>query len=154
MKELFKIENCVDDEVIKIVGQFSIMWGLFEWMYLNNNASMCAIKKVYLTGFGFEEIAEAFRTEMVNFIHGRYGNKEINTKEVETVLFSDVAHADGLDEITEYLRYENDDFKNCIRCLFRIRTNMFHGLKQIEELNKQRAIFQTAIAVLTEMIKR
>ena len=54
-----------------------------------------------------------------------------------------------------FLEQSNDDLRfGCLLVIFRIRNNMMHGLKCVEELNDQLKLFQAVNGVLESIVLR
>ena len=145
------LNNDLTGEIVTEIGKFSILWAEFEKL-LNNNCS----DELLLKQKNRISIKEQLLLDFNQSLHGRteYFNEDI---EVYTNynLIPENAHRPqdkyiklmkdfmGLDELVK------DDWTcGALLCIYRIRNNLLHGLKCINELNGQIELFKAMNKVL------
>lgn len=165
-----KIKDCeIKKNTIMEVGQFAILWNIFEnenfvkgeFSEQINARRLNAQDKTIIVA---NRIKEKLNDEIVKFfsiaIQGRVDiyNFTDNTIEqyVTYELVSDQSY--GLHEsyrnlIQDFIKNPvNDNFAGCLLAILQIRNNMFHGFKQYSDLNNQIDLFKSANEVLRMVI--
>lgn len=149
-----KVKNYVLDENLIIeLGKFTILWNYFEKYFCDYNCSSSKLKKIY-------QRIDLNKEKMCNFaktLNNRrnYFNMLITDYVNEGLFPPGSRNSSDKDKqiMKEFLKQENHSSKlGCLLIILRIRNNMMHGLKQIEDLNEQYDLFVSVNEVL-ESIK-
>ena len=76
--------------------------------------------------------------------------EQLHTEFISKGLFSDdrQANEDEIKQIEAFLKQDGNTLYGCLLCVFRIRNNMMHGLKDVETLNTQVEIFKSVNDIL------
>lgn len=131
------------------VGKFAILWNYFEHNWCDNNCNPTKIKKISDT-IRLNTERQAYLAEVLNERRSWFnqlecdyvkdslhpGNARMSTEE-DMILMRQFMEQTG-DELT----------RGCLLVLNRIRNNLMHGIKLIEELDGQVELFCAANAVL------
>ena len=141
-------ENILDDKLIIEIGKFAVLWNLFEKEHCNNNCNREKIK-IACEFIVIDQEKQAKFAQALN--KRREWFKQLYLDFINTNLYSD--NKKPTDEEIEAIKcFLNQDGKDwtygCLLCVYRIRNNMMHGLKDIEKLNKQIGIFQAVNEIL------
>lgn len=143
----------LNDELIMEIGKFAILWNSFEHFYCNNRCKPQKIKDVASTvninGDKQEKLAE-----VLNQRRSWFG--QAISEYVETGLYPDNAKQSTEEDkhlMEQFMEQSDDDLRvGCLLVIYRIRNNLMHGLKCIEQLNDQLELFKAVNDVL-ESIK-
>ncbi len=140
----------LNDELIMEIGKFAVLWNLFEKNYCNNNCSADKIKNECKNLSVSKDSQAALAKALMDMeswigipckvfiIYGLYSdNRQPNANEIK--------------HIEAFLEQKDDTIVGCLLCVYRIRNNMMHGLKDVEGLNNQFEIFKAASKVLEEL---
>lgn len=143
---LIKGYNLSDDLIVEI-GKFAVLWNLFESEYCNYNCNHSKIKRIC----GYIVVSEDKQHNFAQVLNGRrliYG--QTYAEYIQNGLYSEnrAPNSDEKVQIEKFLNQESDSLCGCLDCVFRIRNNMMHGLKNVEMLNDQIEIFKAANGVL------
>ncbi len=142
----------INDNFLRKIGQFSLAWGLMEYVYFDNDARIDKIKALSIPTVS-EDMANKihlFREQLRKFIiqHG----DTVNEETVREYLFTEIASSNGVDECLSFLNGETDDICNCLICIFRMRNNLFHGEKDIWKISKQEGLFDSILDILEPFV--
>lgn len=147
----------LENKIVFEIGKFTILWEEFEKNYCSNNCNSKKILAFSLTISVDNKILKDFSKEL----HGRteYFNEDIETY-TNYNLIPQNAHRPkskyikimrdfiNLDELVN-----SDWICGALLCIYRIRNNLLHGLKELSELNGQIGLFKSMNKVL-ENIRR
>lgn len=147
----------LENKIVFEIGKFTILWEEFEKNYCSNNCNSKKILAFSLTISVDNKILKDFSKEL----HGRteYFNEDIETY-TNYNLIPQNAHRPkskyikimrdfiNLDELVN-----SDWICGALLCIYRIRNNLLHGLKELSELNGQMGLFKSMNKVL-ENIRR
>lgn len=145
-----KIKNYdLNNELILEIGRFSVLWNCFERSQCSNNCSPRQIKAVCqnlcIDKDKINELAKVINTRREIF------NVSISDY-VQDGLHPEAARSSNPKEkelINIFLEQrEGDSTVGCLLAINRIRNNLMHGLKQIEDLNNQLDLFRAVNEVL------
>lgn len=141
-------------ETVLEIGKFSILWNCFERDWCENNCSPEKIKGVAET-IPVSMETQASLAEILNRRRGWFGQLEMDY--IRDSLHPGNARAsteENMQIMRHFLEQEgNDLIRGCLLVLYRIRNNLMHGLKLIEELDGQIELFQAANSVLESIGK-
>lgn len=137
------------DEIVVEIGRFAILWNCFERFIFTNECSPAKIKEIYKE----LSISKAMQEKFANVLNERrswFG--QLIPDYVDTGLYpGNARHAKEEDSelMQEFMKQEGEDLRcGCLLVIHRIRNNLMHGLKLIEELDGQIELFQAANDVL------
>lgn len=159
------INECVDEEMKKQIFLFSILWNLFERNFYNNDFYY-GPKRCRFSGEMEDKTKELVdrllknSSDYVNIekiysdIH-KYNDKYHNYYGCIYQAFNIRSSEISEDDFKEL--YESNEIESKIRVAIllvsRIRNNMFHGIKIIEELNQQIKLFSAANEFLVYVLE-
>ena len=142
----------LENKIVLEIGKFTILWAEFENNYCSNNCDSNKIWKFSLTLSVDNKILKDFSKEL----HGRteYFNEDIETY-TNYNLIPQNAHRPKAKYIKIMRDFINlDELVNsywicgALLCIYRIRNNLLHGLKELSELNGQIGLFKSMNKVL------
>lgn len=145
-----KIRNYnLDDELIIEIGRFSVLWNCFERFQCNNSCNPNSIKAI-CAKISIEKDKEVALATVLNKRRSFYNM--IISEYVQQGLSPTGARQPQEDDkrfMEEFLKQSGDDLTcGCLLTIYRIRNNLMHGLKQIEDLNTQLDLFLAVNEVL------
>lgn len=138
---------------LKAVENFTLMWNVFEGLLCNNRAN---VKRLEIVA---QEISSNHKCQsqmesLFRYYIDRYYNQTGFTDAFRTLNFRS---GDREEEVAAILTCENPDFKSKVFALliilYRIRNNLFHGLKSIDMLNRQAVNLNVACNALAIIIE-
>ena len=144
------INGCnLKEETILEIGKFSILWNCFEHDWCGNNCNPTKIKEVAKT-IPVSAEAQAHLADVLNERRHWFGQLEMDY--VRDSLHPGNARAsteDDMQIMRHFMEQSGDDLTcGCLLVLYRIRNNLMHGMKLIEELDGQIELFRAANSVL------
>lgn len=143
----------LEKETIYTIGEFSILWCYFEQSIFNSEANPFKMlnwaKKRELSS-ELIALCENIKEKAIIYLNG------IDDATIETRIYS--VNRPPNDEhrklISDFLEGDTDNpLLGCTLFILRIRNNMFHGLKDIFTLNKQREMFLSINEFLQFILK-
>lgn len=139
----------LDDELIVEVGKFSILWNCFERFQCDNNCNAEKIRSVY-SRISIDKDKQAELARVLNERRSWFG--QVIPEYVETGLYPGNARQNRPEDrmaMEQFMKQEGNDLhQGCLLVIFRIRNNLMHGLKCIEQLNDQLELFKAVNGVL------
>lgn len=133
------------DELVMEIGKFAILWNCFERFQCNNNCSPKEIKRI-APFLNVDVKYQAQLAEVLNQRRSWFG--QVISEYVETGLCPGNAKP-SIEEDKHLMEQSDDDLRaGCLLVIYRIRNNLMHGLKCIEQLNDQLELFQAVNCVL------
>lgn len=141
----------LQNKTVLEIGKFSILWNCFEHDWCSNNCNPDKIKSI-VKSIQFDREKQSQFAKVLNNRRNWFGQLEIDY--VRESLHPGSARASKEDDIQimrQFLEQEGDDFDlicGCLLVIYRIRNNLMHGLKLIEELDGQIELFRAANDVL------
>lgn len=146
----------ISDETLRVIGEFSINWSVFEATYCNNEASVGKIRRLDIQPANdkqeFHEAIDKFRNDLRTFFSER--NWNIDEEKIKYCLYSEVSQQrtsriqEDIEIIKTFLLGDSDDYRAALLCVQRIRNNFFHGTKEFYHLDKQQNLFESASNLL------
>lgn len=141
-------------ETLKAVENFTLMWNLFEDLLCpNNNATIPALEILSSQIPNIEKNKQTI-APVFTYYKDRYCSGNGFTTLFEGLNFR---ANDRRDHVERALRSEGHDFQSTIFAiliiLYRIRNNLFHGLKSIDILNDQATNLNFAAFALTTIFE-
>jgi hypothetical protein len=144
----------IDREQVQCITSFSLLWNLFEGHYCNQRASIRAFEAIVM------RIAEKGILSLNDFNqHIIYFKSRYVTGEQLNSLFHGLCFRpnDRKELVESILLGKNNDTKDIILSLiiivYRLRNNLFHGIKSLYEINGQVDNFNNANGILMKVIE-
>ena len=138
----------IDDNTRRLISDFTILWNRYEKELYNNSYSPKKLRNTiekYNYSYCSILISNCFE-EMTKYIEKKtkYSADELSS------YFNMRSNDIKRDELERIMNGKNDIDKLCFLLLIaaRVRNNMFHGLKELKELNNQRKLFEICNIVL------
>ncbi len=148
---MIKINNKkFNKEIILEIGKFAILWNIFESNKCNNDCSSSKLEK----------LASSYKTSKNwdNFAFKLQERAELNGFDFDGYVDMGLSQGRGLNDadknrVKGFINSNGtSNLDGGIIAIFRIRNNMFHGLKDWRDLHNQIDLFKTINAVLEEII--
>ena len=137
------------EETVLEVGKFAVLWNWFERSWCDNNCNPAKIKRISAT-IQIDPKKRAHLAEVLNKRRHWFGQLEMDY--VRDSLHPGNARASSEEDMTvmrQFIEQSGDELtRGCLLVLHRIRNNLMHGMKLLEELDGQLELFQAATAVL------
>lgn len=150
---VLRILGCdMQEETVLEIGKFAILWNCFERDYCNNNCNPEKIKEVTNRII----IAKERNSNFANVINQRrhWFGQDIEDY-VRDSLHPGNSRASKAGDTLSMERFLAQDDKDlvvgCLLVIYRIRNNLMHGMKGIEELEGQIELFRAANDVLEDI---
>ena len=145
---LIKGNNLSDDLVVEN-GKFAILWNCFERYQCNNNCNPSKIRSIY-KNLSIDKAAQRELAKVLNERRSWFG--QIISLYVETGLYPGNARQNNIDDrmaMGRFLEQNEEDLRHgCLLVIYRIRNDLMHGLKCIEQLNDQLTLIKAVNGVL------
>lgn len=144
------IKGCdLQNETVLEIGKFSILWNCFEHDWCGNYCNPGRIKSISKT-IQVDMAKQAYFAQVLNECRNCFGQLEIDY--VRDSLHPDNVIASKESDIQimrQFLAQKGDDLLyGCLLVIYRIRNNLMHGIKLLEELDGQIKLFRAANDVL------
>lgn len=142
----------IKDDMIKSVGEFSILWCQFEQCFFDADATTNKLQKWAESKDCDKELiaqCEKVKDATIEYM------PEISKKAIQERIFSEKNHGtlEQRNIIYDFLTKETT-LIGCILYIYRIRNNFFHGLKDIYRLNDQNEMFVQINTLLNRILKK
>lgn len=145
----------LQEETVLEVGKFAILWNWFERSWCNNSCNPAKIKRIATT-IRVDTEKQAHLAEVLN--NRRYLFNQLVTEYVDESLHPGNARASHDNDkviMGQFIEQSGDELtRGCLLVLYRIRNNLMHGMKLLEELDGQIELFRAATAVLESIGER
>ena len=140
------------EETVLEVGKFAILWNWFERAWCKNNCNPKEIQKI-ANSISIDSKKQALFAKILN--ERRHLFHQLAPEYIDRSLHPPKARPSSDDDKEAMLQFLDQTGDNqtygCLLILYRIRNNLMHGLKLLEELNGQVELFRAATAVLESM---
>lgn len=143
----FELKN----KTVLEIGKFAILWNWFEKEFCENNCNYSrlenASENVRIDSKKQKELADVFEVRKYMFM-------QVTEEYVDTGLYPDNARRTRTDAeerkvMEDFIdQEEGDTTLGCLMTIYRIRCNMMHGLKIVEQLDDQYELFKAVNGVL------
>ena len=143
----FELKN----KTVLEIGKFAILWNWFEKEFCENNCNYSRLKNasenVRIDSKKQKELADVFEVRKYMFM-------QVTEEYVDTGLYPDNARMTRTDAeerkvMEDFIdQKEGDTTLGCLMTIYRIRCNMMHGLKIVEQLDDQYELFKAVNGVL------
>lgn len=140
----------INDAVVSEIGRFAILWNCFEKNYCENNCSINQIVQKSKTLIADDKKITSF----LQVLHDRRDlqyDQSIEKYINEGLFPGNARHTkpEFDSHMRNFMEQTNDGcLTGCLLIIYRIRNNLMHGLKDIDDLNDQLELFRTAGDVL------
>ena len=144
--------HVLDEKLVMEIGKFSILWNYFESSQCDNYCDANKIKAISASiHIGCEE-----QTEFAKVINKRRAAfRQVASDYVGNSLHPRNAHYSSEEArflMQQFIEQDGDNLCcGCLLIIYRIRNNLLHGLKCIQNLNDQLELFQAVNAVLESL---
>lgn len=139
----------LQEETVLEVGKFAVLWNWFERSWCDNNCNPTKIKSIAKT-IPVDTERQANLAEVLNKRRHWFGQLEMDY--VRDSLHPGNARASSEEDMMvmrQFIEQSGDELtRGCLLVLHRIRNNLMHGMKLLEELDGQIELFRAATAVL------
>lgn len=134
-------------ETVLAVGKFAILWNIFEREKCRNHCTTSKIEELtFNTSDKWQRLAEVLKRRQEQFdltegqyIAGKLRQRGLNSEQIE--------------KIKRFLQSNGqEDVIGGLFAIYRIRNNMFHGLKEHQMLNTQKELFDAVNNVLESIL--
>lgn len=139
----------LQEETIFEIGEFAILWNLFEHTWCNNNCNPTKIKNIANSiSIDIEK-----RIQFSNVLNKRrlwFDQLELDyVKESLHPSNARTSSEEDMEIMCQFIEQTGDELtRGCFLVIHRIRNNLMHGIKLLEELDGQIELFRAANAVL------
>lgn len=135
------------EETILAIGKFAILWNIFEREKCENYCTASKIERLtFITSDKWQQLAEVLkrRRESFNFEEEEYIDKKLRTRGLNEA---------RIEKIKRFLQSNGqEDVIGGLFAIYRIRNNMFHGLKEYQMLDTQKELFDAVNNVLESIL--
>lgn len=137
------------DELVVEIGKFSILWNCFERFHCDNFCKPAVIKKV-CKKLSIDNDIQKELAEVLNERCSWFCPDIIHY--VEYSLHPGNAHKSSHEDMVlmqDFLKQSGEKLScGCLLVIYRIRNNLMHGMKCVEQLNNQLELFKAVNRVL------
>ena len=140
----------LNDQLIVEIGKFAVLWNLFEKNHCNYKCNLSNILDVC----NYVSVSNDKQTQLAKTLNDRRSwFEQLYTDFIVGGLYSASRspNEDEIKYIETFLKQEENSIRGCLLCLYRIRNNLMHGLKNVEDLNTQLDIFKAANDILQSL---
>ncbi len=141
-------------ESVDVVSSFTLMWNIFEGAVCDNNARIIEVFKRLANEIAQRGLLPQNVKDGVLFWRQRYVTDAKLNNRFERLRFK---RHDCREHIEAVLRSEKDDPESQLLAvmivIYRLRNNLFHGLKEIDALNDQVPNLTMACLVLAAILE-
>lgn len=149
VKPMIVKENQLNDLLVMEIGKFSILWNCFERFQCDNSCNPGKIKTV-ASLISIDKEKQGVLAAVLNKRRTWFG--QVIPEYVETGLYPGNARQNQAEDrllMEKFMEQSDKDQRcGCLLVIYRIRNNLMHGLKCIEQLNDQLELFQAVNGVL------
>lgn len=147
------IKDCdLQDKAVLEIGRFSILWNCFEHDWCDNNCTSQKIKSIIKT-IRIDAEKQAHLAKVLN--ERRHWFNQLEMDYVRDSLHPGNARAsteEDMQIMRQFLAQEGNDLLcGCLLVIYRIRNNLMHGIKLLEELDGQIELFRAANDILEDI---
>jgi len=148
----------IKNETIHEIGKFAIQWNIFEYLKCNYNSNCERIINMENTFENLDKqpfilLAQIFKKRASNLVCSieNYVKNYIYPKENANINNNDIEK--HMPYVIDFIESNGEiNLAGALLAIYRIRNNMFHGLKGYGELDDQIELFKAMNAVLKEVI--
>jgi hypothetical protein len=145
--------HALKHDSVDVVSSFTLMWDIFEGAVCSNHANILAFKK-RANKIAQRRLLPQDIEDGVRFWRQRYVTGAKLNNQFERLNFRP---PDCREHVEAVLRSEKDDPESRLLAvmivIYRLRNNLFHGLKEIDTLNDQLPNLTMACRVLAAIVE-
>lgn len=146
---MVNIHNCsLQQDTVLSIGKFAILWNIFEREKCEKSCTSSKIEKlVFEKSNEWEQLALILnqRRELFNFEEEEYIDRKLRTRGL---------NAKQKEKVKEFLQSNGEEsITGGLLAIYRIRNNMFHGLKDYQMLDGQKELFDAVNNVLESILR-
>lgn len=147
-------EHDLEESTVLEIGKFAILWNWFEHSWCNNNCNSQVIRRIAKT----IPINKEKLNQLANVLNERCSwSCQLKTDYILISLHpqnSRMSSKNDIETMLQFMEQTGEDLNcGCLLVLNRIRNNLMHGIKRIEDLNGQIELFKAANDVLESIGK-
>lgn len=156
------IEKCLDEEIRLLISDFAILWNKFENDFFEQNYHFCKFEDKVLCRIDIKNIdlkkkIYTLKDELFIYFESRgIDTPPISSEKIICNYNIRIPNDITKNRLDEIIKCEGT--KNTLMFIMlivgRVRNNMFHGIKDIGDLPKQRQLFKICNEVLKLMLER
>lgn len=139
----------LNDKLVMEIGKFAILWNCFERFHCENFCKPEKIKEV-ASSLSVDKRQQTKLAKVLNQRRAWFG--QVIPEYVETGLYPGNARQNQAEYrllMEKFMEQRDEDLRcGCLLVIYRIRNNLMHGLKCIEQMNDQLELFQAINGVL------
>ncbi|MBQ8753969.1 MAG: hypothetical protein IJZ19_02985 [Lentisphaeria bacterium] len=143
----------LSEEIVLEVGKFAILWNWFECNFCDNDCNSTKIEDISKRIHIAEKVQKNFADELKNRCFS-FGLSEMDY--VKESLHPEKARRSSekdMEIMNNFIKQSGSESTHgCLLVLYRMRNNLMHGLKCLDELDKQLELFRAATAVLDGIV--
>ena len=145
---MVNIHNCsLQQDTVLSIGKFAIFWNIFESKKFENDCTINKIEKLKLNkSEQWQHLAEVLkqRQEQFDLTEGQYIARKLRRQGLNN---------ERIEKIKNFLQSNGqEDIVGGLFAIYRIRNNMFHGLKDCQMLDGQKELFDAVNNVLESIL--
>ncbi|MFB9119635.1 hypothetical protein ACFFUE_00370 [Bergeyella porcorum] len=138
---------------LEMVGNFLILWSLFENRCCEENANKASIENV------IKKVKKSFDDNILNEVFDYMKERYADAEKFKNLNFRTGGGDEKMKTHCEKVfsgeeSSKEDKLKAVLYVIYRYRNNLFHGIKQIPTLQEQKDNFNMAYKVLIECIEK
>lgn len=136
------------EETVLAIGKFTVLWNIFENERFGNHCTVEKLEKLNLgTSKEWQELAQVLnkRQKLWGVTQENYVGTKLRTKGLNSA---------KIEKIKTFLQSEGQQsIEGGLFILYRIRNNMFHGLKEWQMLDSQTELFNAVNKALERILR-
>lgn len=146
---MVNIHNCsLQQDTVLAIGKFAILWNIFESQKFENDCTVNKIEKLKLNkSEQWHQLAEVLkrRQEQFALTEEQYITRKLRRQGL---------NSERIEKINKFLQSNGqEDIVGGLFAIYRIRNNMFHGLKDYQMLDGQKELFNAVNNVLESILR-
>lgn len=138
----------LQEETMLAIGKFAVLWNIFEREKCKNYCTASKIEKLtFTTSDKWQQLAEVLkqRQEQFDLTEGQYIARKLRQQGL---------NPERIEKIKNFLQSNGrEDIVGGLFAIYRIRNNMFHGLKEWQMLDSQVELFNAVNKVLESILR-
>ncbi len=142
----------ISEDTLIEIGKFSVLWNMLEKKFFNYNLGIAQIKeKIKTISFDCESVRKLKdaindRKLALNVEKWKdYYDYHIEDENAHHLL------EEYKSEIIDFIENNNNNTYGCLLFIYKIRNNLFHGLKDVYDLDNQVGLFRAINGVLEKI---
>ena len=143
----------INNDTVSIIGEFSILWCRFEQVYFSmhvTSAKLIDLANQIQNDDELSSLYDSLKSTSVKYLQNTDAPIIMNR------IFSErnPGKEQDREQIYEFLNGDssNPNWPGCMLYIQRIRNNLFHGLKDIYSLDKQKEMFTSICKLLNYIL--